>query len=329
MGASSGFRAPLASPGRTSVRERAVTETEIADALLAARDACREAVPPTIADAEFGLDAAYRVGAALDIRLRERGYRRAGCKVGFTNKAIWPRFGLKEPILAPVYDRTLHAAEPSAEVSLRRFHAPRIEVEVVFGLDRGPDAGPDASPDAGPDASLDANPDAGPGLLEGRGAERLAWVALGFEIVDCHYPDWHLTPADSVADFGLHGALVVGPRIDRAAARFGARVDGLDRLEVRLLRDERVVARGRGRDVLGHPRAALACVPRLLPRFGAAGISAVGPPAAAPPAATNLPAGGLVSTGTMTPLAPLAPGERWRVEADGVDLPSLKLVLTD
>ena len=31
----------------------------------------------------------------------------------------------------------------------------------------------------------------------------------------------------------------------------------------------------------------------------------------------------------MTPLAPLAPGERWRVEADGVDLPGLQLILTD
>ena len=299
MGASSGFRAPLASPGRTSARERPVTETEIADALLAARDGCEVTVPPTITDAEFGLDAAYRVGAALDGRLRERGYRHAGCKVGFTNKAIWPRFGLSEPILAPVYDRTLHAAEPSAEVSLRRFHAPMIEVEVVFGLD--------------------ADHDAGAGPTEGRGAERPAWVALGFEIVDCHYPDWHLTPADSVADFGLHGGLVVGPRVARTAADFDARVNALDRLEVRLLRDGRAVARGRGRDVLGHPRAALACVPRLLPRFGAAGG----------PAAANLRAVGVVSTGTMTPLAPLAPGERWRVEADGVDLPGLQLILTD
>ncbi len=285
-------RFPCASrkPRPTSAQERPVTEAEIARALLSARDGRNTTTPPTRRGAGFGLDEAYRVGAALDRRLRERGYRRAGCKVGFTNKAIWSRFGMEEPIVAPVYDRTIHAAAPTARVSLAAFCAPRIEVEVVFGVD----------PDGG--------------IAGAEGPARPAWVALGFEIVDCHYPDWHLTPADSVADFGLHGALVIGPRIERTAPGFEECVARLDRLEVRLLRDERPPVRGRGSDVLGHPLAALDFVPRLLPRFDGAGMPA---------------SGGVVSTGTMTALEPLAAGERWRVEADGVDLPGLELVLTD
>ena len=242
---------------------------------------------PPLRGHAFGLDQAYRVGALLDRRLCARGYRRAGCKVGFTNKAIWPRFGLEEPIVAPVYEQTLRTAAPTAEVSLEGFCAPRIEVEVVFGIEPSGRAADTARP---------------------------AWAALGFEIVDCHYPDWHLSPADSVADFGLHGALVVGPRIDRTAAGFEQRLARLDRLEVRLLQDERLSVRGRASSVLGHPLAALDVVPRLLPHFNDTG---------------RWPYGGVVSTGTMTALAPLAPGERWRVEADGGDLPGLELVLTD
>lgn len=286
--------APNAAPNAAA----ALSETRIADALLDARDQGRETAPPTLADGGFGLDAAYRVGALLDRRLRARGYRRVGWKVGFTNEAIWPRFGLTEPILAPVYDRTLRAATPAAEVSLAPFHAPRLEVEVVFGVEFG----------AGP-AHGHADP------ARGHDAERPKWVALGFEIVDCHYPGWHLAPADSVADFGLHGALVIGPRTERTAPHFDKRIARLDRLEVRLLHHDRSAARGRGRDVLGHPLAALEYVPRLISRFDDGGGAATG--------------GDVVSTGTMTALQPLAAGQRWRVEADGVDLPGLELRLTD
>jgi len=267
-------------------------EADLVRDLLSARDRRETTRPPTLRRDEFSLDAAYRVGAALDLRLRERGYRPAGCKVGFTNKAIWPRFGLDEPILAPVYARTLRLARPVAEVSLAKFRAPMIEVEVVFGIEPDGDAPGDDAPDGG----------------------RPSWIALGFEIVDCHYPDWHLTPADSVADFGLHGALIIGRPVTRDVPDFDERLARLDRLEVRLLRNETLVARGRGSDVLGHPLEALEVVPRLWPRFGGAGI----------------PESGLVvSTGTMTPLEPLSPREAWRVEAKGVDLPGLEIVPTD
>ena len=267
-------------------------EADLARDLLAARDRRETVRPPTQRTAEFGLDRAYRVGAALDRSLQQQGYGLLGCKVGFTNKAIWPRFGLDEPILAPIYARTQRLARPVAEVSLATFRAPMIEVEVVFGIEREGDAPEGDAPNAG----------------------RPSWIALGFEIVDCHYPDWHLTPADSVADFGLHGALIVGGPITRAAPDFDERVARLDRLELRLLRNETLVARGRGSDVLGHPLEALEVVPRLWPRFGGAGI----------------PEHGLVvSTGTMTPLEPLSARETWRVEAEGMDLPGLTMVLTD
>ena len=259
-------------------------EADLTRDLMSARDGRGTTQPPTTRAEGFGLDQAYRVGAALDRRLQRRGYHPIGCKVGFTNRAIWPRFGLDEPILAPVYDRTLRLARPMAEIPIGMFRAPMIEVEVVFGL-----------------------------AQEGEDEGRPEWISLGFEIVDCHYPEWHLTPADSVADFGLHGVLVVGRPVNVRHPGFEERVARLDELEVRLFRNESPAARGRGSDVLGHPLAALDFVPRLLPRFA-------GP--------EDPPPGGVVSTGTMTALEPLSPGERWRVEAAGVDLPGMEIVLT-
>ena len=263
-----------------------MTEADLVRVLLAARDGRSTTPPPTSQVAGLGLDGAYRVGAALERSLRERGYRRAGWKVGFTNRTVWHHFGISEPILGPVYEQTLTTAEPAAELSLAGFCAPRIEVEVVFGAEPG-----ESAPDWG----------------------RPAWMAIGFEIVDCHY-GWDLTPADSVADFALHGALVVGPRVHRAEPGFAEGIERLDRLEVRLFRNDEPVAEGLGSAVLGHPRAALAFVPRLRSNYG-------------PPRRSS--GERVVSTGTMTALAPLSAGEHWRVETRGVDLPGLELVLTD
>ena len=94
---------------------------------------------------------------------------------------------------------------------------PRIEPEIVFGFARAPQ----------------------PGISAEELVECLEWVAHGFEIVQTHYDGWRFTASDAVADFGLHGRLVVGPRVP--ISRFDALGDELARLQVALLRDgERV-----------------------------------------------------------------------------------------
>jgi 2-keto-4-pentenoate hydratase len=50
-------------------------------------------------------------------------------------------------------------------------------------------------------------PSTGEGWLD---LDAVEWIAFGFEVIDCVYPDWTFTPADFVAGYGLHAALVVG-----------------------------------------------------------------------------------------------------------------------
>ena len=152
----------------------------------------------------FALDDAYRVTAAVRARREARGERPIGRKIGFTNRTIWAEYGVYAPIWGYVYDRTVHdLARRGASFSLSGLAEPRIEPEIVFGLAAAPAPGMDAR------ALI--------GCIE--------WVAHGFEIVQSIFPDWKFAAADTVAAYGLHGALLIGPRhrVGGARARLGAR----------------------------------------------------------------------------------------------------------
>src|SRR5690606_34839792 len=130
-----------------------------------------------------------------------------------------------------VYDTTLYALSEVGEgFSLAGLAEPRLEPEIVFGLARAPEPGMDEA------ALL--------GCLE--------WVAHGFELVQSVFPAWKFTAADIVSAFGLHGALLVGPRRPIAAGE-GDWLDSLASFEIELLCDGEVMDRGRAANVLDGP----------------------------------------------------------------------------
>jgi 2-oxo-3-hexenedioate decarboxylase len=64
----------------------------------------------------------------------------------------------------------------------------------------------------------------------------IGWTAAGFEIVQCHYPRWEMTPADAIGDAGVHAILVVGERVDMDPAGAAALAD----VDVELMRAKRL-----------------------------------------------------------------------------------------
>ena len=63
----------------------------------------------------------------------------AGRKIGFTNRGIWKKYGVHEPIWGFVYDETLiFSRKNKASVSLRELANPRIEPEICFKLASAP-----------------------------------------------------------------------------------------------------------------------------------------------------------------------------------------------
>lgn len=228
----------------------------------------------------------YAAARALhEARLR-RGWRPVGRKIGFTNRRIWPLYGVYEPIWGWVYAQTVsYAIENAASVSLEGLQQPRIEPEICFRLRSAPRS-------ASPDDVLAS----------------IEWVAHSVEIVQCDQPGWKTTLEHSTGMNGLHGRLVVGTAVD--AKNIPDLVARLPKVELALKKGDAVVDRGTGEIVLGSPLAALSHLVGLL-----AGQKE------APPLAS----GDIVSTGTLTDAHPVAAGETWSTELSGLPLPGLRL----
>ncbi len=255
--------------------------------LLAAYDGAELMPLPSSRDPAFDMKAAFAVADELRQARIARGEKPVGYKIGFTNRGIWERYGVHQPIWGPVWDSTtLLLDSASARISLKGLSQPRLEPEVVFGFLRSPRAG----------MSLD----------ELRGC--LDWVAHGFEIVHTHFDGWRFTAADTVADFALHGRLRVGPRVP--VAGWDTLAEDLAALRVELLCDGKVMDSGVGAIVLDGPLNAL----RLW-------VDAM---AAHTPGWPILP-GDCVTTGTITDAWALSPGQTWSTRLSGSRLSSLSL----
>lgn len=238
-----------------------------------------------------GYDIAHRI---LDIR-DALGEKLVGRKIGFTNPRLWAASAepVTAPIWAPMYDTTVRYADNNHGVqSLRGAVQPRLEPEIVFMLGQTPQA----------DASVEDM------------AECVAWMAHGFEVVSCPFPDWKFGVADLVAAFGFHGTLIVGePHMLSATTRQHLSAI-LPNASVSLSRSEggefSLQSAGFGSDVMESPVHALWHLHQLLkaqPQF--------------PP----LRAGELIATGALTAACPVKPGQTWSTAFSGVSLPGMTL----
>jgi 2-oxo-3-hexenedioate decarboxylase len=178
----------------TNGNTNALTELQaIAAEALAALDTCHQISPFSARLSAFDLDDAYRVTAAIRQMREKRGEMPVGRKIGFTNRTVWAEYG---PIWGYVYNRTLHnLAEIGDMFSLVGLAEPRIEPEIIFKLALAP----------------------APGMDEKALLACIDWVGHGFEIVQSIFPGWKFSAPDAVAAFGLHGALLIGPRHSIAA----------------------------------------------------------------------------------------------------------------
>lgn len=247
-------------------------------------------VPPSRRATDFDLTAAYGVEAELARMRRADGHRTVGYKVGFANKAVWRVVGLDTLVWAHMYDDTVHEADQNAaSLALGRMYSPKIEPEIVFTMKQ----------------QLGGNDDNPAAVLEA-----VESIALGFEIIDCPYPDWKFQPADFVATFGLHAALVVGQPRKIHSHDIPTLVEQLPRFTVRLMKNGHVVDEGSGRNVLRSPALCLGELASAMARH---------------PMAQPLGAGDRVSSGTLTESQRVAPGETWTASVEGLDLPDLTL----
>ncbi len=260
-----------------------------ATAILAALDQRRQIGPFTDQPGGLLLPDAYRVSRMVTAKRLARGEVPVGRKIGFTNRMIWDEYGVHHPIDGPVFDTTLTATSAGPQTfSLAAFLEPRIEPEIVLGLSHTP------STDMDELALMSC----------------IGWVAHGFEIVQSLYPGWRFKGADCVAAFGLHGALLCGPRHAIQPSARGLTLQALTRFSIDLNRDGIAMDTGHATNVLGGPISALRHLVQAIAQDGEA---------------APLQPGDMITTGTVTRAFPVLPGERWTTHVSGIDMPGFEL----
>ena len=261
--------------------------TTLARELIELHDSARQV--PQFSQRYPGLtpESGYAASRQLHAHRLAQGWKPAGRKIGFTNRTLWPRYGVYEPMWGTVYDRTLIWAEGgAASVSLTGLVQPRIEPEICFRMKSRPPVTKD------PQALLDC----------------IEWIAHSVEIVQCHHPEWTVTIADCAADNGLHGRLIVGTPLQ--IGEISGLASLLPLLEVTLKKENEAKDHGVGANVLGSPLSALGFLLEVLEK------QEQSPP---------LVAGEIVTTGTLTDAHPVKAGERWSTVIEGISLPGLSL----
>jgi 2-keto-4-pentenoate hydratase len=252
-----------------------------------------EIVSPPSARPGFDLDAAYAVEGKLKEWREAAGHKAVGRKVGYGNKAMWRILKLETLVWGHIYDDTVQQSSGStATLKIKHPRSLKIEPEIVFGLKQ---------------------PITSPGLDGAAALAAVDWLAIGFEIIDCPYPEWKFQPADFVASFGLHAALVIGERVPVRAEMIPKLVDELAKFKVKMLKSGEFVEEGSGKNALRSPALCLAELgAAIAKRFPSEPLSS----------------GEIVSTGTLTAGHLTAAGDSWTVEVEGLAVPNLALRLT-
>jgi 2-keto-4-pentenoate hydratase len=267
-----------------------VSTDAVATELLDALDRNVLIEPITDRYPSFDEAAAYQVNAELFRRRCARGEQPIGRKIGFTNRTIWPEYGVYTPMWAHVYDTTVTFLEDHAgAIEIGHLAQPRIEPEVLLHFRTSP---------AGAKSEAEI-------------LQCVDWITHSVEIVQSHFPDWKFKAADTAAAFGLHGALMVGP--PRPISGLGTPEELVARLRtftIALSRNGEVQARGGGANVLDSPLLAFAHLQTVLEGL---------------PQFEPVQAGEIVTTGTLTAALPIEPGQSWSTEFDGLGLEGLRI----
>jgi 2-oxo-3-hexenedioate decarboxylase len=275
--------------------------------MLRLADTASTAQPLSVRLPGFTLEDAYSIALEVMRHREQSGWRRAGRKIGFTNTSIWHQYGVDRPMFGYMYDETVQYADnqpplppgegrreghtPEPVLSLSGLVQPLIEPEVCFKLK----------------APLPSSDDPA-GLLRS-----VDWIGHGFEIVQCHFPEWQFAIEDTIADGGLHGRYVVGPRIQVETGSEPDLASRLGNFTVTLFKNGEPLAAGGGANVLGSPLNALAHLAGLLTSL---------------PDHPPLEPGELITTGTLTDALPVSPGETWSTRIEGLELAGTTLRFT-
>jgi 2-oxopent-4-enoate/cis-2-oxohex-4-enoate hydratase len=140
----------------------------------------------------------------------------------------------------------------------------------------------------------------GPGVTPADVLEATEAIAPCFEIVDSRISNWDIRIVDTIADNASCGVFVLG------AARGDPRKLDLAGLKASVRKNGQPLSEGLGAAVQGSPLASVAWLANTLGRYG-----------------VTLDAGEVILSGSLVPLEPAKPGDRFDVDLTGVGTASI------
>jgi len=265
--------------------------SKFAQALQQAHHTATSITPLTQHQRNFSLQQAYDVASHLHTLHLKNGASFVGRKIGFTNPRMWEQYGIEAPIWGSMYQHTVTEVTQDHSIGgLRSLVEPKIEPEIIFGIKQ------QLSPQHNIEALLD----------------RIAWVAVGYELVQSHFPNWEFQAPDAVAAGSLHGHLYIGKKHPIEA--LGADpILTLKNFNLTLYCDGLFVETGTGKDVLENPLNALHHLVQVL----------------ATQQADPIGENEIITTGTITLAKPVTIGQTWSISLDGLALTPFDLTLED
>ena len=230
---------------------------------------------------------AYCIGQEIENLRADRKEYTVGLKVGFTNRNIWKEYNASSPIVGAIYNTTVKMIDKN--FSIDRLLEPKIEPEIIFKLKKTPKAY----------------------MSNEELVDCISHVSHGFEIVHSIFKNWQFTTADTIAAFGLHGALLCGPFVEILKVEKSIWLEELSSFNITLSCNGKEVDRGHASNVLeAGPLEALRHI--LLDNKNLGRQVTLNP-------------GDLVTTGTLTGAFSIKADEVWSTELHGIKLRGIEV----
>ena len=230
---------------------------------------------------------AYRIAQEIEHLRADRKEYTVGLKVGFTNRNIWKEYNASSPIVGAIYNTTVKMIDKT--FSIDGLSEPKIEPEIIFKLKKTPEA------DMNNEELIDC----------------ISHVSHGFEIVHSIFKNWQFTAVDTIAAFGLHGALLHGPFVELLKIDKSIWFEELSGFNITLSCNGKAVDKGHASNILDvGPLEALRHILLDNKNLGRQVI---------------LKPGDLVTTGTLTGAFSIKGDEIWSTELRGIKLSGIEV----
>ena len=223
----------------------------------------------------------------LKIKLiRQKNNNVIGRKLGFTNKRLMKDYDIDEIIIGYMFENTV---VKNKSCKLSYFCEPKIEPEMIFKINK-----PIHSSMS--DRELLGN---------------ISHYAFGFEVVQSAFKNWKFRAPDTVAAFGLHGALIYEKMIEIPNNSIDEFLNFINDFELSLYCNETLIEKGYSKNILNKsPLEALRQMDKIIKKYNL----------------TPIKNDDLISTGTLTKPYDIKENQKWSIKSNNKFLKNFKVI---